>query len=152
MVNAGAYDIDALTPNIAIGYTTRDFYYNETGVLTENTPLMPGRGSAAGGHYATVGDMLNFHKALFDYQLLSPTMTNLLITGKVQARENAQYAYGFFDKIVASRRMVGNDGRDLGVCTTYAAYTETGYVLIILSNSDNDCQLVQDFLEGAQLK
>jgi hypothetical protein len=55
---------------------------NETGVLTANTALLPGRGFAAGGGYSTTGDLFRFRKALLSNKLLDPSSIDLLTTGK----------------------------------------------------------------------
>jgi CubicO group peptidase (beta-lactamase class C family) len=43
MSDTAAFSVDDKVPNRAIGYTTQDFYGNETGLLTDNTALMPGK-------------------------------------------------------------------------------------------------------------
>ena len=69
---------------------------NDTGVLSDHRPLMPGRGSAAGGGYSTAGDLHRFRNALLDHRLLSPESLDLLIAGRVEIGDQAQYALGFF--------------------------------------------------------
>jgi D-alanyl-D-alanine carboxypeptidase len=152
MVNTDSYNIEDDIPNLAIGYTTFDFYGNETGVLARNAALMPGKGFAAGGGYSTVEDLFMFHDALFGYQLLSPASTDLLITGKVEVRENTRYAYGFFDKVEAGYRMVGHTGGAPGVCSFLSMYLDTGYTVVVLSNSDRDCAAVLTFLRNNPLQ
>ena len=56
--------VDSLPPWAAVGYTRSEGGLPGTGPLRPNTGLMPGRGSAAGGGYATAGDMLLFLKAV----------------------------------------------------------------------------------------
>lgn len=152
MVDTGAYSIEDKIPNLAIGYTTQDIRGNETGVLRRNTSMMPGKGFAAGGGYSTAEDLFNFHNALFNYKLVRPASIDLLITGKVKIDEYSQYAYGFFDKIENGQRMVGHGGGAPGVCSFFNMYPETGYTIIVLSNSDNDCRLVLNFLRDNPLK
>ncbi len=152
MVNTGAFEIDADTPNLAVGYTTRNIWGNETGILTSNTALMPGEGFAAGGGYSTVEDLLNFRNALLSFELLNPESTELLLTGKVVVRENSNYAYGFFDRVVAGQRVVGHGGGAPGVCSSLNMYPDTGYTVIVLSNSDNGCILVLDYLKDKPLE
>lgn len=146
MNNTDSYYIEADIPNLAIGYTTLDIHSNETGVLARNSALMPGNGFAAGGGYSTVEDLFRFRQALFGYQLLSQATTDLLTTGKVEVRQNTQYAYGFIDRIEAGHRMVGHTGGAPGVCSFFSAYLETGYTVVVLSNSDSDCGAVLTFL------
>ena len=58
MSRTGAWQVDSLPPNTAIGYTS------EEGSLERNTARLPGRGSAAGGGYTTAYDLMRFMTAL----------------------------------------------------------------------------------------
>ncbi len=69
MTRSGWWPADSLPPNTAIGYTAAD----STGrwvpdtpnpTLRPNTDRLPGRGSSAGGGYATAQDLLRFLAAL----------------------------------------------------------------------------------------
>lgn len=57
-----SYALDSLPPNTAIGYT-RGEDAAAAAPLRPNTDLLPGRGSAAGGGYSTVRDLLRFAQA-----------------------------------------------------------------------------------------
>lgn len=151
MINTGAFAIDANTPNLAIGYTTRDFEGNEIDTLTDNSSMMPGKGFAAGGWYSTVEDLFHFREVLLGHKLLSQASTDLLLTGKVQIRTNSRYAYGFFDRVVAGQRVVGHGGGAPGICSSLSIYPETGYTVVILSNSDEGCLRVLNYLEAKPL-
>ena len=146
MANSGAYDLEAEVPNRATGYTTLDAEGNETGSPAENTPLMPVVGTPAGGSYSTVEDLLRFTNALLSYRLLSPESTALLLEGKVEIREGRRYAYGFFDRTIRGQRVVGHGGGAPGVCTMMDIFFDSGYTVIVLSNSDQDCVPVLEFL------
>jgi D-alanyl-D-alanine carboxypeptidase len=152
MVDTGAFEIDANSPNLAVGYTTKDFWGNETGQLASNADLMPGSGFAAGGGYSTVVDLLRFRNALFNFELLTPESTELLLAGKVDVQENSSYAYGFFDRVVAGQRVVGHGGGAPGVCSSLNMYPASEYTIIVLSNSDDGCVYVLDFLKDRPLK
>jgi len=146
MSETDAYELDTEVPNRAIGYTTQDAEGNETGVLADNTPLMPIKGTPAGGGYSTVEDLLNFSNALLGYRLLSPESTELLLEGKVEVRRGIEYAYGFFDKTVGGQRVVGHTGGAPGVCTFMEMFFDSGYTVIVLSNTDQGCSPVLEFL------
>jgi D-alanyl-D-alanine carboxypeptidase len=146
MSHTAAYELDTQVPNRAIGYTTQDAQGNETGTLADNTPLMPIKGTPAGGGYSTVEDLLNFSNALLGYQLLSPESTELLLEGKVEVRRGIQYAYGFFDKMIGGQRVVGHTGGAPGVCTFMEMFLDSGYTVIVLSNTDQGCSPVLEFL------
>jgi D-alanyl-D-alanine carboxypeptidase len=146
MSHTGAYELDTEVPNRAIGYTTQDAQGNETGTLADNTPLMPIKGTPAGGGYSTVEDLLNFSNALLGHRLLSPESTELLLAGKVEIREGSQYAYGFLDMTVGGQRVVGHSGGAPGVCAFLEIYLDSGYTVIVLSNTDLGCLPVLEFL------
>jgi D-alanyl-D-alanine carboxypeptidase len=59
MTATDSYARDSLPPNTAIGYT-RGEDRPATAPLAPNTPMLPGRGSAAGGGYSTARDLLRF--------------------------------------------------------------------------------------------
>ncbi|PKO11596.1 MAG: hypothetical protein CVU39_28510 [Chloroflexi bacterium HGW-Chloroflexi-10] len=147
MADTGSFEIDANTPGLALGYTTRDIRGNESSILGENTPLIPIRGFAAGGGYSTVEDLFLFRNALLNFKLLSPQATELLLTGKVAMWENSNYAYGFMDQIVGGQRAVGHTGGAPGICSFLHMYPESGYTVTVLSNSDNGCFLILDYLK-----
>ncbi|MGD8603909.1 MAG: serine hydrolase [Anaerolineales bacterium] len=146
MSHTSAIDLGTEVPNRAIGYTTVDAEGNQTGELTDHTPLMPIKGTSAGGGYSTVGDLLNFSNALLGNHLLSPALTELLMDGQVEVREGIQYAYGFFDKQIAGQRIVGHTGGAPGVCDFMEMFLDSGYTVIVLSNSDQECSPIMEFL------
>jgi CubicO group peptidase (beta-lactamase class C family) len=139
MLDTAAYDVEDAVPDLAIGYTTRDIEGRETGVLTANTALMPGRGFAGGGVYSTAADLLRFRTALLSGRLLDPASTELLLVGKADMAEHVRYAYGFMERIDAGVRAVGHTGGAPGVCSFLWTYPDPGYTAIVLSNSDSGC-------------
>jgi CubicO group peptidase (beta-lactamase class C family) len=146
MSQTDSYELDTEVPNLAIGYTTVDAEGNETGVLADNTPLMPIKGTPAGGGYSTVEDLLNFSNALLGYRLLSPESTELLLEGQVEVRRDIECAYGFFDKTIGEQRVVGHTGGAPGVCAFMEMFLDSGYTVIVLSNTDQGCMPVMGFL------
>ena len=152
MINTDAFELDDPPPDLAIGYTRQDATGNDVGALSENTPLLPIKGTPAGGGYSTVDDLLSFMQALLDHRLLSPESTELLLQGKVAIRENVRYAYGFMDKQLAGQRVVGHGGNAPGVCNLMEVYLDLGYTLIVLSNTDAGCFVVREFLLENPLK
>jgi len=148
MMATGAYDVEDESTKLAIGYTTTDINGNDTGVMTDHRYLMPGRGTAAGGGYSTAGDLHRFSNALFEFELLSPDSVELLATGRVEIGEQAEYAFGFFDRVQAGERVVGHGGGAPGVCSSLSIYPETGYTVVVLSNSDHGCMPVLELLAG----
>jgi len=60
MATAGPLQSEGINPNVAMGYTQQ----NGDGQLRSNVLMHGASGSAAGGGYATVGDLLNYAEAL----------------------------------------------------------------------------------------
>ncbi len=152
MLGTGAYDVEDEAPDLAIGYTTLDSEGQETGVLAAHTALMPGRGFAAGGGYSTAGDLLRFRTALLSHALLDRASTELLLEGKVDVAEGVRYAYGFMDRMDAGVRAVGHTGGAPGICSFLWIYPDTGYTIIVLSNSDSGCVPVLRYLRDNPLQ
>jgi D-alanyl-D-alanine carboxypeptidase len=67
MTESGLFAQDQIVPARAHGYTRRG---NPSGPLLHNDFTLPGRGSSAGGGYATAGDLLRFTRALSGGHLL----------------------------------------------------------------------------------
>ena len=142
MVDTDSYALEADVANLAMGYTTQDIEGNETGVLAPNAPLMPGRGFAAGGGYSTTEDLFRFRNALLGQQLLTADSTGLLFAGQAELAPGFKYGYGFM--IRDDEGSVGHTGGAPGTCSFFSIYPASGYTLIVLSNSDDDCVAVLD--------
>src|SRR4029450_10924088 len=71
-------------------------------------------GNPSGGAYSTVGDLLRFAQALLEHKLLSPQMTKIVLTGKVDTPRPGpaptKYGYGFEEQFRNGVRIVGNGG------------------------------------------
>ena len=82
MSHTAHYAADSLPPIAAIGYTRADESgESSTGPLRPNNALLPGRGSSAGGGYATAGDLLRFLAALREGRIVSGPPAGLGIAG-----------------------------------------------------------------------
>ncbi|MCB0124853.1 MAG: beta-lactamase family protein, partial [Caldilineaceae bacterium] len=92
-------------------------------------------GSAAGGGYTTVGDLLKFDQALRTHKLLSPEGTEVLLTDRVDyERPGYRYAYGFIVREQAGEAFVGHSGGSHGVDAQFEMDRTHGYTVIILAN------------------
>ena len=133
---------DSLVPDRAVGYTK----WLQAGQLLSNAPTLPYRGTPAGGGYSTVGDLAQFAVALQQRQLLDSAHTTLLLDGKVAAG-GAEYAYGFFDRVINGRRFAGHSGGAAGMNGDLAFEPDGGYVIVVLSNFDPPAaQQVSNFI------
>jgi hypothetical protein len=80
---------------------------------------------------------LKFQVALTGFKLLNREYTDIVMTGKVEAPAPiGKYAYGFGDKIVDGKRMVGHNGGWPGVAANFEMFPELGYTAIVLLNTD----------------
>ena len=147
---AGMTSTDSLpesedVPNRSIGYT----HPYPGASLQPNTLLLPWRGTAAGGGYSTVGDLLRFAHALTSHRLLSPESTELLLTGKVDLGYGFRYAFGFFDGRDASGNgWVGHGGAFPGMNGDLRIYPKSGYDVVALANLDPPAaQRISDYLD-----
>jgi D-alanyl-D-alanine carboxypeptidase len=129
---AGMTSTDSLpesedVPNRAVGYT-RPY----PGARQEpNTGWLPWRGTAAGGGYSTVGDLLRFAEALRSGELVSEEM--LAEATRPQAE---QYGYGFSVQGEAPLTSYGHGGGAPGMNGELRVFPELGYVVVGLSNLD----------------
>jgi CubicO group peptidase (beta-lactamase class C family) len=131
MTSTGSAPEDSALQGRSVGYTRQI----SGGTLTSNAPTLPYRGTPAGGGYSTVGDLARFAVAIQQRRLLDAKHTALLLNGKVPTM-GAQYAYGFFDRVVAGRRLVGHSGGAPGMNGDLAFEPNGGYVVVALSNLD----------------
>jgi D-alanyl-D-alanine carboxypeptidase len=129
----------------SIGYTKS----SGTTAWVPNTDTLPYRGTSAGGGYSTVEDLARFARALLSHKLLSPDSTTLLITGKVNARPGARYAYGFEDgRDAHGNGWVGHGGGAPGMNGDLKIYPKTGYVVAVLANLDPPAaQRISEYLD-----
>jgi CubicO group peptidase (beta-lactamase class C family) len=147
---AGMTSTDSLpesedVPNRSIGYT----HPYPGASLQPNTLLLPWRGTAAGGGYSTVGDLLRFARALTRHELLSPGSTELLLTGKVDVGYGLRYAFGFFDgRDAGGNGWVGHGGAFPGMNGDLRIYPKPGYVVVALANVDPPAaHRISDYLD-----
>jgi CubicO group peptidase (beta-lactamase class C family) len=134
MTNSGNTPNTERPENLAVGYTR--FQGPD---LAPNTETLPYRGMSAGGGESNAADLLRFANALRGYKLLSPEMTELVTTGKVDEQANAgpsRYAYGFMDRNANGRRYVGHNGGAPGMNAELSILWNEGFAVVVLANLD----------------
>jgi CubicO group peptidase (beta-lactamase class C family) len=137
MSDTDYYEADKVTASLATGYTKQNRYLPESKDWTSNIFISPVKGGPAGGGYSTVEDMLRFDVALRTHKLLNPKYTDLVLTGKVEYRPNARYAYGFANDIVNGEQIIFHDGGANGISAEFDMYPAAGYTIVVLSNYDH---------------
>jgi CubicO group peptidase (beta-lactamase class C family) len=97
-------------------------------------------GNPSGGAYSTVGDLFRFARALTRHRLLSPALTDTVVTGKVATDRPGpgedEYAYGFGDRRIGGVRIVGHNGGSPGYEGQLDIYLDQGWTVVILTNQD----------------
>lgn len=143
MTKTGSIEIINSDQNIALGYTNRKVYSQQTfeGEKRENTDDLPFRGGPAGGGYSTVKDLTKFAQALMNNKLLTPEMTRLVTTPKIQieTKNNTTLCYGYgFQLLKYSREKIriGHGGGFAGVNARLDIYPWLDTVVVVLSNYD----------------
>jgi D-alanyl-D-alanine carboxypeptidase len=111
--------------NLAPGYMRRD------GSWMPNTETLPWRGTAAGGGYSTVGDLLRFAAAFQSGRLISREVAAEATTARQQS-----YGYGFVVAGEGVLRYFGHAGGAPGMNGELRIFPELGYVVVGLSNLD----------------
>ncbi len=111
----------------AVAYTQVD------GNWTAETKSLPWRGTAAGGGYSTLGDMLKFAEALRGGKLLAQTS---LLAATTPQNNKAWYGYGFMVSGQDEARQYGHEGGAQGANAALLVIPSKGYVVVGLSNVD----------------
>ena len=145
MPNTDSYelDFDHLQDDFAVGYTLRgDDGESKLEGERRNAAFMSlVKGGAGGGGYSTCHDLLSFSHALLQDKLLSPEMTKLATTPKVEiGTKNGQtlyYGYGFqILELEDGHQRIGHGGAFAGVSTRIDMYPWQNLIVIALSNYD----------------
>lgn len=125
MASTGSLPEVEPVPNRAPSYTRRQ------GIWVSNAHMHPWRGTAAGGGYSTVGDLLRFAQALEAGKLLNKEMV-----AEATRMQEPPYGYGFFPRGSGPLRSYGHAGGAPGMNGGLRVYPELGYVIAALSNLD----------------
>lgn len=144
MPNTDSYEIDPQNPrvDIAVGYTHRDPDTDKMidGEMFDNFGLNLLKGTAGGSGYSTCGDLLNFAQALLGNKLLSPEMTEVVLSPKVKegtkGNQTKYYGYGFQIFDIDGVKRIGHPGRFAGVNARFDMYPQLDYTVVVLANYD----------------
>jgi CubicO group peptidase (beta-lactamase class C family) len=131
MTSTGSEPEDVRVPDRGIGYTRRPGQAD----VAPNSDFLPYRGTAAGGGYSTVGDLLRFANALTSHRLVTERFTALLLTGTVEGL-GGTYGMGFVERTIGGMRSVGHGGNAPGMDGYLDIFPASGYVVVVLANLD----------------
>jgi D-alanyl-D-alanine carboxypeptidase len=127
MTSTGSLPESVHVPGRAVGYMRA----SPGGPWVPNTGTLPWRGTAAGGGYSTVGDLLRFAQALGSGRLISKATL-----AEATRPRRQQYGYGFGVQGEGRLRSYGHGGGAPGMNGELRVFPELGYVVVGLSNLD----------------
>ncbi len=139
MYDTDAYEVDQIVPYLAVGYTYAGLpEKTEPRQRRNNLLLHVIKGGPAGGGFSTVQDLFKFGRALRSHVLLSPTSTEVVLTGKVDLPDapGVAYAYGSGERQVNGKRHVGHSGGFPGISAHFEFSPESSDTVAVLSNYD----------------
>ncbi len=127
MRSTGALAESVVVPDRAVGYLRS----SPGSDWVPNTDTLPWRGTAAGGGYSTVGDLLRFAQALDSGRLISEATL-----AEATRPHQQQYGYGFGVQGQGRLRSYGHGGGAPGMNGELRIFPQLGYVVVSLSNLD----------------
>lgn len=133
MTGSDAYDIDLVVPQLAIGYSKARTAAGP--VWRANTFEHVIRGGPAGGGYSTVRDLLAFAEAMRTGRLVRPATADTLWSAKPELG-SPEYGFGFGVGSDGLGRRVGHSGGFSGISSVLDIYPDTGWTIVVLSNTD----------------
>lgn len=130
MSNTDSYARDAVVEGLASNY---ELAGSPSGRGWRNVTFdVPVRGTPAGGGFSTARDLYTFMRALLGNRLLSPQMTEAMLTPK-PALGSAAYGYGI-QLLSPSGNIIGHTGGGPGVSDFVAVHRPSGTFTVALSN------------------
>jgi len=134
MQNTDSYEMDAIVPNLATGYTRRAS--DDDRERRSNIYTAPARGSSAGGGYSTAEDLLKFTLALQNFRLLSPEYTQWILGDPMSDPPARAAAKTSPNLIKMTNGGLGIAGGAPGINAVVEQDIASGYTVIVLSNYD----------------
>ena len=122
MADTDAFELDAVVPNLAVGYVRKD---------RANIYTLPARGSSAGGGYSTAPDLLKYAEAVVSTRLASAPYTAWYLGGP--RPDPKAWAAGAKGPI---RGGLGIAGGSPGVNAALEVNAAQRLVIIVLTNDD----------------
>lgn len=108
-------------------------YVWHSGRWVSNADTLPWQGTAAGGGYTTLHDLLNFSQALQDGRLLPPRLLTQAISPQNYAGD---YGFGFMLGGRGTSRWYGYSAAAPGSDAEFRVYPALQKVIVVLSNLD----------------
>ena len=142
MQHSGHYNKVETDSGKAIGY----FVPHDSGAieLISNFDDLGYIGSPAGGGYASANDLLKFALALYNDSLIDAQHREEMTTYKIKEGPDDGYAYLYADHRINGRRYIGHNGGAPGINAEFSVFTDSGYTIIVLSNTNFNASPVAD--------
>jgi CubicO group peptidase (beta-lactamase class C family) len=142
MTHADHHRRDDAKSGVALGYLQ-----TKEGDWQDNGSTLSLRGSAAGGGYASVRDLLAFSRALSNERLLTRAQLETLWTPH---NRMGPMGYGYLFSIggTPGRRWVGHNGGAPGISAEFLHYPEDGLAIIVLANQDRAAEGMREWLHA----
>jgi CubicO group peptidase (beta-lactamase class C family) len=127
MMDSGSFHRDGPVENLAMGYTNANPNDPEgRGYKWSNVYLLPPRGKADGGGYASAGDLLKLDRAIRNNLILNQAYTNYWLN-RYQGKPGDPYV---------PERIYRAVGGAPGVNSYFGMDFKSGFTVIVLSNYD----------------
>ncbi|MDF2889500.1 MAG: serine hydrolase [Lacrimispora sp.] len=132
MIHTGYYELDRQPAKCASNY----IFDKERNDYRTNIYSVDAKGTGAGGAFTTIGDIRLFWKNLLSYQLLSPSMTETMLSNR--SGESQCYGYGIWLKKTENDYNPYFQGCDPGVSFKSAFDKKSQILITIVSNYGDD--------------
>jgi CubicO group peptidase (beta-lactamase class C family) len=149
MPNSDCYDIDLVVPNLAIGYSRERTA--SRAAWRANTFEHVIRGGPAGGGYSTARDLLAFAEAMRKGRLVSAATAERLWSAKPELGSPG-YGFGFGVGRDSLGRSAGHSGGFSGISSVLDIYLDTGWTVVVLSNTDGGMPPVAEKLREVAMR
>jgi CubicO group peptidase (beta-lactamase class C family) len=141
MTNTDCYELDRVTPNLAVGYNKE---YNDQGfTFTNNVFAHVLRGGPQGGGYSTVEDLLKFDVALRSGKLVGDSYVKTLLSAKPELN-SPNYGFGFGVEQNRGVTIAGHGGGFIGINSNLDLFLGTGWTAIVMSNYSGGASPLRD--------
>ena len=144
MTYTGYYELDRLPARCAANY----IFDSERNDFRTNIYSVDAKGTGAGGAFTTIGDIRLFWDNLLSYKLLSPAMTENMLSN--HSGENQCYGYGIWLKKAGNSLNPYFQGCDPGVSFISSLDREKQILVTLVSNYGDSVWKLKRELEEAQ--
>ena len=136
MPDTASFEVDEDVPNLAVGYRPDD--NDAFGIMPRrsNVLLLPFKGTPAGGGFSTAPDLCAFAAALRAHRLLTPAMTEMVTSPKVDmpGLPGRRYGYGFVSRTVRGKEVRGHSGGAPGINAALRMFWDGSYTVAVMGN------------------